>query len=104
MLSPLGTILVVLVIGLALAVIVWALFRAVPPVTRIVERTFWCPFRDLNVAAEFEEAAWDGKRFEVDRCTAFSPTSAVTCEKLCLHLAKLPSSRNGALTAARVAG
>ncbi len=60
---------------------------------RTVTRAFWCPFRDRAVTAEFREDAWDGTRLAVKQCSAFSPPTAITCEKRCLYLHKLPSAR-----------
>jgi hypothetical protein len=84
MADPIITILAVLVLGVSLIAFVWAVFRVLPPVGRLVARTFWCPFRARRVTAEFTEKAWDGTLDGVSRCSAFMPSTAVTCDKLCL--------------------
>lgn len=86
-------IIVVLSLGIGLALVVWLVSTRFPMVTRLVTRSFWCPIQGRNVTAEFQEAAWDGKLVEVNRCSAFSPLQAVPCEKVCLRLEKLPSTR-----------
>lgn len=87
-----GMIIIVLALGTALALLLVAAFGSLAGVTRLVTRSFWCPFLDREVTAEFQEDAWDGKPVEVNRCTAFTPPTAITCEKLCLHLEKFPSA------------
>jgi hypothetical protein len=47
---------------------------------------------ERNVTAEFMEEAWGGTPVEVSRCTAFTPSTSITCDKLCLRLKKLPES------------
>jgi hypothetical protein len=56
-------------------------------------RAFRCPFRDEDVRVEFAERAWDGRRVDVCRCSAFAPPSAVTCDKGCVDLPALPATR-----------
>ena len=90
----LGTaIIIILALGTALALLVWQVSTRFPAVTRVVTRSFWCPIQGRNVTAEFQEAVWDGTPVEVNRCSAFSPSQAVACEKVCLRLEKLPSVR-----------
>jgi hypothetical protein len=49
------------------------------------------------VTVEFEEDSFGhGRYLDVKRCTAFTPTSAVTCGKLCRYLRHFPS-RHGAI-------
>jgi hypothetical protein len=57
-------------------------------VTERVPRSFWCPFRECPVTAEFEQEV---KRLDVARCSAFTPPTAVACDKACLRLRKLGS-------------
>ncbi|MBI4588944.1 MAG: hypothetical protein HY725_08900 [Candidatus Rokubacteria bacterium] len=65
-----------------------------PKATRTVARVFWCPFRRTDVTVEFEEDSFGrGRYLGVKRCTAFAPTSAVTCGKPCLYLGNLPPVR-----------
>ena len=61
------------------------------PGTVLRSRSFWCPFRARNVRVEFEETAWDGRRVDVCRCSAFTPETTVACNKACLTLATFPS-------------
>ena len=86
MTQPVFTILVVLTIGASLIAFVWAVFRLVPPVSRLLVRAFWCPFRNQDVTAVFKEEPWHGRRVGVARCSAFSPPDAVTCDKQCVHV------------------
>ncbi len=58
-------------------------------VSELAAHSFWCPFRECSVTAEFKEAVWDGKRVDVSSCSVFSPPTAVVCDKACLRLAKL---------------
>ena len=58
--------------------------------TRRVTRSVWCPVKDCKLSAQLEEQAWDGRRVDVHACSAFSPTTAVTCEKACLRLTQRP--------------
>ncbi len=83
-----GAVIVVLALGTAVGLLLLIVFRPLRGVTRAVTRAFWCPFRDRDVTARFQEDAWDGTRLQVTQCTAFSPATAITCEKRCLHLAK----------------
>lgn len=53
---------------------------------RGVTRSFRCPFRQTNVAVEFQETVWDARRVGVSRCTAFTPPTAIDCERRCLEL------------------
>jgi hypothetical protein len=84
-----GAVIIVLALGTASALLLTAALGPLRKLTRNVTRSFWCPFRDRAVTAEFQEDAWDGRPLEVLLCTAFSPSTAVTCEKLCLHATKL---------------
>jgi hypothetical protein len=90
MFGPSGTIIIVLALATAFGLLLLAVFGSLPGVLRTVRRSFWCPFLNRNVTAEFQEEAWDGRPVDVTRCTAFTPPTAVACEKLCLRLKKLP--------------
>ena len=59
-------------------------------VRRRVTRTVWCPVHDRKLTATLEEEVWDGRRVDVNQCSAFSPPTAVTCGKACLRLTKRP--------------
>jgi hypothetical protein len=87
------TITVVLVVGLGLAALAWALCGGARRVTRVATRSFWCPFRGRNVTTEFLEDAWAGGRLDVRSCDAFVPPAPVACDRRCLRLATLPPPR-----------
>lgn len=93
MVNPGLTIAAVLLFAVSLVLLIWGVFSVLPTVNRRVARSFWCPFCERNVTVDFEEEAWDGARLGVSRCTAFTPPEAVTCEKLCLRLDRLPVSK-----------
>jgi len=83
-----------IIIGLALATAVALLlviaYRPLRGATRFVMRSFRCPFLERDVTVEFQEEAWDGNPVEVMRCTAFTPPTAITCERRCLGLGRFP--------------
>jgi hypothetical protein len=54
--------------------------------TRTIMRSFWCPFAKRLVDVDFGVDAWDGRRVDVEACSAFVPCTAITCEKHCLHV------------------
>lgn len=93
MAEPFFTILAVSVFGASITLSVWGVFRVLPSVSRLLARSFWCPFRDRNVTVDFREDPWDGARVDVSRCTAFAPPDVISCEKACLRLKRLPTSR-----------
>lgn len=92
MFGPSGFIIIGLALATALALLLILAFGSFPGMIRTVRREFWCPVAGGHVVAEFQEEAWDGRRVEVDRCSAFTPPTAITCKKLCLTLKKLPSA------------
>ncbi len=65
------------------------------PGSLLVWRSFWCPFRREHVGVDFRESVWEGRRDNVERCTAFSPAEAVSCDKACLAIKTLPTSDPG---------
>jgi hypothetical protein len=67
------------------------------PGTRRTARAFWCPFQERDVEVEFEESVCEGDLRDVDLCTAFSPATAVTCDKQCVRLCALPPARGQAV-------
>ena len=83
----------VIVYGALLAVIALLVVRRrglMRGETRHVTRAVWCPVKDRTLSAQLEEEIWDGRRVDIDACLAFSPTTAVTCEKACLRLTERP--------------
>lgn len=84
---------IVLALGVAIVLLVWSVLVSAPPIkTRMAIHAFWCPFRDRNVVAMFREDPWDGRRIEVETCSAFDPRP-VDCEQNCLELPVLPPAR-----------
>lgn len=79
-----GLLTIVLALATAVAFLLLIVFGGRRGVIRTVTRSFWCPARRQHVTAEFQEEAWDGTPVAVNRCTAFSPPTAITCERLCL--------------------
>jgi hypothetical protein len=53
---------------------------------------FRCPIKEQDVATEFRESAWDGRRLDVERCSAFTPPDDVRCDKACQLLGRLPQA------------
>lgn len=51
--------------------------------TRNIAESFWCPFKSQLVQVEFEIDAWGGQRIDVAKCSAFTPPTAMTCDKRC---------------------
>jgi len=91
------SVLVFAVVMLLLGVALFVGTRFIPKGTRTIVRAFWCPFRWRDVTVEFDEDRFGtGRYLDVKRCTAFTPTSAVTCGKLCRYLRHFPS-RHGAI-------
>lgn len=53
--------------------------------TRIVDvHSLSCPVRRQPYDVGLEVTAWDGDVVDVARCTAFTPATAVRCEKVCV--------------------
>lgn len=57
----------------------------------LARQAFFCPFKQQDVSVDFRQAAWDGRRMDVQACTAFTPATNVGCEKACLALDRLPA-------------
>ncbi len=91
MLGSSGLIIIGLALATALALLLIIVFGGLPGMFRTVRRSFWCPVANRKVTAEFQEEAWDGRPAEVSRCSAFTPPTAITCEKLCLRPDKFRS-------------
>jgi hypothetical protein len=51
---------------------------------RKVHRKIWCPIRGTEVQLSLLETAPDGRPIEVTACSAFTPPTAVTCDRRCL--------------------
>ncbi len=51
---------------------------------------FRCPVRGQDVNAVFQESVWDGRRLDVERCSAFTPPEDVRCNKVCTLLSRFP--------------
>jgi hypothetical protein len=52
--------------------------------------SFRCPGKREDVQADLRESVWDGRRLDVERCSAFSPPENVRCDKACTFLPQLP--------------
>jgi hypothetical protein len=74
------TIAIVWVVGLA--VMVLSLARSV----RTVHRAFYCSFLGTDVQARFLEALPEGRPIDVTACSAFTPPTAIACDRRCLGL------------------
>jgi hypothetical protein len=92
----------VLGVGLGLALLVWKVTTAPPVIHRVVTQWLWCPFRAQNVEAELQEDPWNGRRVGISRCTAFTPPTAIICDKDCLRL-RLDPARDLEANAQRLA-
>lgn len=57
------------------------LFRGTRPVS---VSGFRCPLTHERVDVEFQVTAWAGERVAATRCSAFTPATAITCERRCL--------------------
>jgi hypothetical protein len=82
-----------MVVSVALLIAVLLLMRyrsALRGASQRVTRTVWCPLHDRPESATLEENCWDGRRIDVEQCSAFSPPTAVRCEKSCLRLTSRP--------------
>lgn len=86
MFGPSGFVIIGLALATAVALLLVIAYGPLRGVTRLVTRSFWCPFLKRDVTAEFQEEAWDGRPVEVMRCTAFTPPTAITCQRHCLGL------------------
>lgn len=89
------SVLIFAALTLAVAAALFAAARLLPAEPRVVTRTFWCPFRWMDVTVEFREDAFGhGRYLDVRCCTAFRPGSAVRCGKLCRYLREFPGPRS----------
>jgi hypothetical protein len=80
-------------VALAAAVVLLVIRALGPHIfrgTQIWHYTFRCPGKGQDVGVDFRESAWDGRRLDVERCSAFSPAEDVRCNKACAFLARLP--------------
>ena len=92
----LGETLIVVLIGAALGLLIWGVAVSSPRVTRVVPRSFWCPFTWQWVTVDFVGEAWDGRPLGVVRCSARSRDIAPACKQLCLYLEHPPVVRDTA--------
>ncbi|MBI2527956.1 MAG: hypothetical protein HYV93_18470 [Candidatus Rokubacteria bacterium] len=90
---------IVLALATAGALALVAAFGGMPGVTRAATRSFWCPVQGRNVTAGFAEQVWDGKLISVNRCSAFTPSTAIGCDKACLRMKRLQAMRRTAVPA-----
>jgi len=90
---------IILALATAAALSLIIAFGGMPGVTRAATRAFWCPIQGRNVTAEFDEEVWDGKLVQVNSCSAFSPSTAIGCDKACLRMKRLQAMRRTAAPA-----
>ena len=88
---PLFFVLAVVALLVAMLAVGPRLFRG----TRAVATGLWCPFRRQDVDIVFRVEAWEGRRVDVERCSAFSPPTSVTCDKGCLDRHALVVAADG---------
>lgn len=69
---------------------IWALGPRLFGGTLMWRYRFRCPVKEQDVVTEFRESAWDGRRLDVERCSAFTPSDDVRCDKACQFLGRLP--------------
>jgi len=86
--APFSEILLLAIVGLFLLVAL--------SVSGIVIRSLRCPHSGRGETVHFRTALWDGRFFDVKRCSAFRPGNAVTCPKTCLTSA--PPNATGPIT------
>lgn len=77
--------LVPVLVALVVLVLISAFGRRLVTATVPISRAFWCPLRGQSVSVQFRRAVWDHALVDVEQCSAFVPTSHVTCDKACLH-------------------
>lgn len=88
----------IIVLALATAAVLSMVvaFGGMPGVTRAATRSFWCPGQARDVTADFDEEVWDGKLVAVKACSAFSPATAIGCDRACLRTKRLQAMRRTA--------
>ena len=74
------TIVVVLIIALAAALLFLALTQ------RTVHRALRCPVLGTDVEVKVRETSPEGRPIEVTACSALKPTTNVVCSRRCLGL------------------
>ena len=88
------SVLIFVALTVTVGILLLAAARLLPTELRMVTRTFWCPFRWTDVTVEFREVSFGhGRYVDVRSCTAFRPTSAIRCGKLCRYLREFPGPR-----------
>ncbi len=84
---------IVAAVGMALGILLVTGRRLFQGTRTVDVHSVLCPVRHQPYDVGFQVTAWDGEAVEVVRCTAFSPATAVRCEKACL-----PGSRTASVT------
>jgi hypothetical protein len=86
---------------IAVAAIVVILIAALAGGPRLLHGTrrrlefFRCPWAAREVTVEFEVSAWDDSALAVHRCSAFTPATAVRCDRRCV-MTRVTRSTEGA--------
>lgn len=91
-----GAAIIVLALATAVGLFFMAAVGPFSKMARIVTRSFWCPIQQQAVTVEFQQDAWNGWPLGVVQCDAFSPPTAITCEKRCLSLGKFRPAKTRA--------
>ena len=86
------TIMIVLIIAVAAAVLFLALTQ------RTVRRALRCPVLGTDVEVQVREALPEGCPIEVTACSALKPPTNVVCSQRCLGLLTRPGMRPAAKT------
>jgi hypothetical protein len=73
-----------------LALLVWG--RRLFTGTRLIDESFSCAWKHRPVDISLRMDAWDGRRVDVEQCTAFTPPTAIGCDKRCLDREALRST------------
>lgn len=81
-----------IVLGVASGVILLVVgaLGSFPTERRVSRRSFRCPVAGRDVTVDLHEMP-GGIPVGVERCTAFRPADAVTCQKLCLRFELRPA-------------
>jgi hypothetical protein len=87
------SLLIVLAIGLGLALFVWKISTASPVIYRLVNRSFWCPFR-TQTSTPSSKSIRGVDAGSASVAAPHTPPSAITCDKPCLRLRKLDPPRD----------
>ncbi len=86
-----------MVVG-SIAVILLAVIAGGPRLFAAIRRrsvSLRCPSIGREVTADLAVSEWDGAALDVYACSAFTPPTAVTCDRRCLALAEMAGRTPG---------